>query len=610
MSAKANPSRVGSGRVGLVLLVAAALYANTLWGGFVLDDTLAVRLNPLIQSLDRVPELFVSDYWKPTTKAGLYRPLTTLSYALNYAVAGDHPALYHGVNVLLHALNSALVLLLCLRLSGDRDVAAAAGLLFAAHAVHTEAVAGIVGRAELLSAFFFLSSLLLYLRSEDHQGRASAVAYLGSLAAHALSLLSKENGITLLGVIFCYDLAYRSDPRRSLVGRVRRVLATRWRSAYLGYAAVALGYLLLRHLVLAEGAPVAATKRIDNPLIYLAPAWRVLNALQVSLRYLGLLLFPLRLSYDYSYNQIPMLDSLVDPRALAVLAGSLALVVAGAVAYQRSRTLFFAIAFFLVTFSIVSNLVVPIGTVMGERLLYLPSVGFCLGLALALRALADRLPLSPDAARIAFGIALAILVALHGARTLVRNQDWASDERLFLHDLAVSPGSAKVQNNVGVVLVAQGQIEAGIEHFRKTIAIDPRHSGAHGLLGNALLQLGREQEAIEAYEIAVRKSLKNARPLNNLGFLLVERGIDPPRGVRLLEKAVRIEPDNPHFLDSLGWAYFKTGRASEGRALVARSLEIDDSGDSGSARREHLRVIDAELARQPSLSPGKAPRSR
>jgi len=610
VSAEANPSRVGSGLAGLVFAVAAALYANTLGGGFILDDGLAVRHNPLIRSLHRVPELFVSDYWEPTTKAGLYRPLTTLSYALNFAVAGDHPALYHGVNVLLQALNSALVLILCLRLSDDRALAAGAALLFAAHAVHTEAVAGIVGRAELLSAFFFLSSLLLYLRSGDHEGRASTVAYLGSLAAHALSLLSKENGITLLGILFCYDLVYRSDPRRSFVGRARQVLSTRWRSAYLGYAVVALGYLLLRHLVLAEGAPVAVTTHIDNPLIYLAPGWRVLNALQVSLRYLGLLLFPLRLSYDYSYDQIPMLDSLFDPHALVVLAGTLALVVASAMAYQRSRTLFFAIAFFIVTFSIVSNLVVPIGTVMGERLLYLPSVGFCLALALALRALADRLPLSPDAAGTCFGIALATLVVLHGARTVVRSQDWASEERLFLHDLAVSPDSVKVQNNAGVMLVWQGKIEAGIEHFRKAIAIDPSHGGAHGALGNALLALGREKEAIEAYEAAVRKRLKNARPLNNLGFLLVERGIDPPRGVRLLERAVRIEPDNPHFLDSLGWAYFKTGRAREGRVLVARSLEIDESGDSGRARREHLRVIDDELAKQTSLSPVKPAPSR
>jgi Flp pilus assembly protein TadD len=201
-------------------------------------------------------------------------------------------------------------------------------------------------------------------------------------------------------------------------------------------------------------------------------------------------------------------------------------------------------------------------------------------------------------------------VVLHGARTLVRNRDWESEERLFLHDLAVSPGSVKVQNNAGAILVSQGQIEAGIEHFRRVIAIDPSRGSTHGALGDALLRLGREREAIEAYEVAVRNPIKNGLPLNNLGFLLVERGIDPPRGVRLLEAAVRLDPDNPHFLDSLGWAYFKTGRVREGQALVARSLEIDESGDSGRARREHLRVIDAELATQTPLRPVRPAPSR
>lgn len=596
---------------GLVLLFASVLYASTLWGGFVLDDASMVALNPLVHTLRRVPELFVSDYWQPIAKGGLYRPITTLSYALNFFVSSDRPALYHAVNVLLHALNSALVLFVCLRLTGDRIVAFAAALLFAAHAIHTEAVDGIVGRAELLSTFFFLSSFHLYLRSEDSGGRYPTAAYLGSLVTFALSLLSKENGITLLGVILCHDVILGSENagNNGLLERARRVLVARWRSVYLGYALVALGYLALRHLVLTNGALIAPTAMVDNPLIALKPGWRVLNALQVVLRYLGLLVFPLHLSYDYSYRQIFMLDSLRDPRSLAVLGASVALVVASAIVYVRSRMTFFALSFLIVTFSIVSNLVIPIGTAMGERLLYLPSVGFCLLVALALRALAHALPLSPSRARASLWIALTVLVALHGARTVVRNRDWLSEERLFLHDLAISPTSAKVQHNAGTILVAQGDVEAGLEHLRKAIEIDPDHGGAYAAIGHALLQLGREQEAIDAYEAAIRLPLKDASPLNNLGFLLVERGIDLPRGVELLKAAVQLEPDNPHILDSLGLAYFKTGRAREARALIKRSLELDDTADSARARRAHLAEIEAALAPPKSLGSAELPRS-
>jgi Flp pilus assembly protein TadD/uncharacterized membrane protein len=600
----------GLGLAGLVFLVASALYAPTLWGEFVQDDTSLVVQNPLIQSLHRVPDLFVSDYWAPTTKSGLYRPLTTLTYALNFAVAGHRPGPYHAVNVLLHALASALVLLVCLRLTGDRTLALATALLFAVHAVHTEAVNGIVGRAELLSTSFFLCSLLLYLGPDDRKGHPSAPAYLGSLATYALSLLSKENAITLLGVIVCYDVLYRGDPRRRLFERARRVFAVRWRSVYLGFVLVTLGYLALRHLVLVDAALLPPTSRVDNALIELAPAWRVLNALQVALRYLWLLVFPLHLSYDYSYHQIPMLKSLGNPRSLLVFGGIVTALAIGVIAYRRSRTLCFALAFGIVTFSIVSNLVVPIGTLMAERLLYLPSVGFCLALVLVLRALTHRLPLSPRRAQACFWVALAVLVSLHAARTTVRNGDWASQERLLLHDLAVSPASVKVQSNAGLILLAQGHTEESIEHFRRAIEIDPQHGSGYGGLGDALLHLGREKEALEAYEAALQRPLKDALPLNNLGFLLVERGIDVSRGVELLQAAVQISPDNPHFLDSLGWAYFKTGRPREGRELIQRSLALDETGDSGRARRAHLEAIEAELAGPGSLRPAQSPPAR
>jgi tetratricopeptide (TPR) repeat protein len=500
------------------------------------------------------------------------------------------------------------VLIVCLRLTSDRLVAVATALLFAAHAIHTEAVAGIVGRAELMSAVFFLSSFLLYLRSDERTGRSSTIPYIGSLTAFALSLLSKENGISLLGVIVCHDVLYRSNVQLDLITRTRTVLAERLRSRYLGYALVAIGYLALRHVVLMDGG--SPVDKLDNPLAELSASWRVLNALQVALRYLGLLVFPLNLSYDYSYNQIPILKSLADPRSLAVIGGSAAILATYIIAYRRSRTMFFALAFLAITFIIVSNLVIPIGTIMGERLLYLPSIGFCLALVLALRALARQLPLSAAQARSCLWSALVALVLLHGVRTVVRNCDWTSEGSLLLHDLAVNPSSAKVQANAGAVLMGRGEVEVAMQHFRKAVAIHPDYGGAYGELGNALVQLGREKEAIEVYEAAVRRPLSNGLPLNNLGFLLVERGIDPVRGVKLLEAAVRLDGANPHFLDSLGWAYYKTSRPSEGRALVARSLEIDELGVSGRARREHLRVIDAALAHQTPPSAAQLPAAR
>lgn len=126
-------------------LTATVIFANTLSNGFALDDHRVIEGNVALRFLHNLPELVTSDYWAPATRSGLYRPAATLSYALDYAVGGDDPAGFHAVNVLLHALAATLVFGVLACLTGDGLVAVGAALLFAAHAVHTEVVAGVAG---------------------------------------------------------------------------------------------------------------------------------------------------------------------------------------------------------------------------------------------------------------------------------------------------------------------------------------------------------------------------------------------------------------------------------------------------------------------------------
>ena len=149
-----------------LFIFATAIYANSLGNGFVLDDRSLVERNPLIRKLNRIPLLWESDYWAPKLKSGLYRPVVMTSYALNHAVGKRDPKAYHLVNIGLHALVSVLVWALYRRLSGDALIAGAAGFLFAAHAIHTEAVANVVGRAEILAALLVLLALLAHVRSQ------------------------------------------------------------------------------------------------------------------------------------------------------------------------------------------------------------------------------------------------------------------------------------------------------------------------------------------------------------------------------------------------------------------------------------------------------------
>lgn len=637
-------------------LLAVALYANTLSHDFALDDAALIRDDPAIRSLAGAAGFFRSEYL-PGIRSGYYRPLATLSYASNHALGGLDPRGYHALNVALHGLNAALVFALLWQLTRDRAVAGAAALLFAAHAVHTEAVANVAGRPDLLCTFFFLAALLAYavgrLGLGERRGPARAGVeprlYALSLLAYALALLSKEHALVFVGVLVLTDAVYGRGPWRRLA------------APYAGYLALTALYLGARVALLPAGAALPSPTELDNPLVAVDAPLRVLNGLQVVARQAWLLLFPLHLSYDYSYGAIPVLTRL-DARGAALLALAVAALAWLAWSRRRAPDLFYALGFLAVTLSIVSHVAVPSGSILAERVLYLPSVGFCLAAAWALRALTRRLP--PRAGRSVFAGAVALAVALHGVRTATRNPDWSDTERLFLSALAVTPGSAKVQNNAGVVFLRAGRLEPAQRHFSEALRILPgyrnarlnlavvqaalgrvdeavalhereiertpddplvrlslarilQNSGRHEraiaefesvarlrpgsgepvvAIGASLVALGRTGEAIRLYEEQLRRVPDDPALNNDLGYLLIDREIDVARGIRHVQRALAALPEHPDLLDSLAWGYAKQGRGDEAIALLERSLEIDPDGPSAAARRARLERIRAEIA--------------
>jgi tetratricopeptide (TPR) repeat protein len=548
-----------------VFVLSCSLYAGAAGHGFVHDDEPLILNNPSIRGLGNAATLLASDYWEPRS-SGLYRPVTALSFALNFSLGELDPRGYHLMNIALHGCVGVLVWLLSRLVFADAAVAAGAALLFATHAVHTEPVASVgAGRAELLSAAFFLLSLLCHVLRSRAAVRHPRALYALGLGAFFLALLSKESAVTLLGVVWLHDLAFGPHARRGLLRDALRVLRAGFRRVYAGYLLVAVLALAARLAALGEGRVVPAVPFDDNPLAELALPWRVTNGLQVALRYAALLAVPRHLSYDYSYNQIPLLDTLGDPLAIAALLLSACTVWLALRSYHASRALFFALGFGLITFSVVSNLVLPIGTILGERLLYLPSLGFCWLFALGARRLTQWLPHGARARTAVYAVVLALAVGLHGWRSVERIPDWRSPAALFLRDVETCPNSAKTQLNAGIVLERAGRYAEAIARFERAIEImRPRPTMAY----------------------------------NNLGYLLVDREIDVPRGIRLLEEILSSSPRHPEILDSLGWGYHKAGRQREARRLVRRSLAIDPSGPSAELRREHLRAIEEALARR------------
>ena len=277
-----------------IAAIAFLAFANSLWNGFAFDDVPIIKENRAIRQLSNLRAIFGNGYW-PENRVFLYRPLVIFSYALNYSVVGLKPFTYHLVNVLLHAGNSALVYCLFVALFEARGVALAGAAAFALHPIHTEAVANVVGRAELLANAFLLLGWLWYLKGSDTPAPARTRWVGSSVAAFALALFTKEHTVILPGLLVLSDLL-RASERGLPLGRTIR---DKWWTAYAWYFPPLAGYLIARFLVLG-GLLTPKFSWIAYPPAN-ADLWtRYLTTIKALGMYLWLLLFPLHLSSDYS----------------------------------------------------------------------------------------------------------------------------------------------------------------------------------------------------------------------------------------------------------------------------------------------------------------------
>ena len=454
--------------VGAIIAVAFIAYSNSFHAPFLLDNEDIILRDQRVHAFTSVQfhRILTEQYWE-TAPTGLYRPLTTMSYLLNYALLGNgtDPEGYHWINFLLHAGNIALVYALALALFKKTPAALLAAAIWGLHPVLTESVTNIVGRADLLAAFGVLSALLCHHRAL----RASGIHKAAWLAAMALAvtagMFSKESAIVVVAVLPFYDLSFGRE--------------TGWRSRLPGYLAAGLpclAYLYVRAYVLAHN-PYLATQFGDNPLLG-ARFWTArITAVKVIGRYFGLLLWPARLSYDYSYNAVPLfgwgLNTAGDWMALAAAVACLAIAVAAIRSYRRHPAVFFSVVFFFVTLAPTSNLLMVIGSIMAERFLYLPSVGFVVCAVAALAAWRRRLPLSETACRYTAVLTCSVLLIALGARTYARNQDWLDERRFWRSGVEAAPGSYKTNLNAatGTRPLSEGDWSRGIREADRALAI-------------------------------------------------------------------------------------------------------------------------------------------
>lgn len=415
-------------------LLACLVYLITLHGTYIYDDVAFIEHEPRLHQIDQWPLLWTQPYHRGADI--LYRPLTSLSFALQFALHGDQLWALHLVNILLHAGVTALIAELALTLATPA-AGWIAGLLFAVHPVHVEAVAGLVGRSELLCALGILGALQLWLHRPMTLRRMLAI-----LALFALAALSKEQG-TLLPFILLAALPWRGWGTRA--SRERNLVMTTLALTMFGFAA----YILWREnhpAIRIEWDPSWITWSV-NAIAQATGPDRWLLPIIVAGRYTALLAAPFWPSLDYGGHVIGATAHLTNPYLWIGLTALLTLATCTLIALLKRRfALLLLLLALAMSYGLISNFILIIGTIMGERLMYLPSAFFLILATIALCRLPSKATL----------LITLLLIGAWSWRTFSYAALWNDPQALYQYQLTAHPDSSR-----GYRLVAQQQFHDG-----------------------------------------------------------------------------------------------------------------------------------------------------
>jgi protein O-mannosyl-transferase len=549
-----SPLRDKRSAVLVVSLVAASIYANSLWNLFAYDDMYIVVNNPAVRSLRGLPAALRDPYWPGAlgVEQGLWRPATTVYLAVVFAIGGGSAWVFHLFNVIAHATASALVVLLAAAMM-PLPASLVAGLVFAVHPVHVEAVSNIIGIAEILSAVAALAACLIHVRGPDRSGWRQALL-VGGL--YLVSFGAKESGVTLPGLIFLLDAARQRISFRDLGAYLRQ----RWR-VYVVMVVVAGALLAGRHAVLGSIAspfgPLGADLLEEIPRIWtIGEVWT---------HYVRLWVFPLDLSADYSPNVIPIAtgwnaENIVGVGVvLTVLAMTL-------LAWRRplmksdsstARAAAFGVVWFMIAISPVSNVLFLAGVLLAERNLYLPSAGLAIATGwLVMRMARERPRLVPAA--------VGSLLLLGVVRTWTRTPVWKDNTTIFSSLLRDYPHSGRSQWIIGDQYLEGGNISQGLLAYRAAISLLGGHYMLVTEIGYKLMLLERYDASEKILGFAWRDDSRFAIAASLIASIRSERG--DAAGTELwARRSLAINPHDDVRRHLLAWALAAQGRFAEAR---------------------------------------------
>ncbi len=566
----------------LAFMVPFLLYAVTISYGFILDDPGVLEQNRFVrEGFSGIPDILTNSYRAGVNIYGdnIYRPVSQVMFALEWTVSPSNPMIHHLMNVLFYALSCLLLWFFLKKVLNQvhEVVILLIVLLFAVHPVHTEVVSYIKSRDEIMSLFFLLISFILLHQWFSKKGNLSLA---GASFSFFLALMSKEGVVTMVAV-FPLMAWFFTDARvkRILTGAVVMVIP----------AAI---YILIRHFVLSDTAGIWGLSPVDNFLV-LAPDWgtRVATAVMLLGKYLLLMLFPHPLVNDYSYAQIPMVG-LTSPGFLLSALVYLLMLSVIFLRIRKREPWVFGLIFLIISISIYSNLFFLIGTAFGERLMFVPSLGFCIAIVLLMNQVFRASGSTTFSVNQQTMISnwklftvIGLMIIFYSGKTFFRNLEWRDNETLITSDVLKNPESARLQHHLGNIYRDKARYEAdprkryewtrkSLSAYQQALRIYPSHDDTQEQAGLALYLLGYPDMGIFYFKMVLKKNPMRRDAWNNLGSIYVDKG-DLPAALEAFQKAAKIHPWFAEAWRNTGSVLGRMGRYEEAIPCFMKNLELE-----------------------------------
>jgi tetratricopeptide (TPR) repeat protein len=550
-------------------------YFNTLQHGFVLDDDVALLQNNFVQEgISGIPKIFSHGYLYGFNQKNdqSYRPMVLMQYAVIKSLFGNKAQAYHLMNILYYILACLLLFFWLNALFKHRykGMAFWACILFTLHPVHTEVVANVKSADELLHFIFAMACLIYFLKYFDCFQKSHLAL---SLLFFFLALLSKESALSLL-LIAPLSVYFFNEIK------VVDLFKHSWT-----FLIVAFVYLGLRNIVLDTVTFEEQMSVINNGLAAAQTySEQLATTFYIFSEYLKLLFFPHPLAWDYSFPHFQIVTFSHWRVFLTVITLSLA-VIAAMIGIQKKSIFSFCFFFFCAAFALTSNFFILIGSTLGERFLFFPSIAWVIFLPAFLFYFINRLQLSDKVSKKLFYLFLALYSVGFLAKTIDRNQDWKSNETLFTSGAKAVPRSSRAQAALGSVYreraeqstqtsVRNKNFDLAILYYQKSLSLFEENANAWYNLGVTYMGMGKQQSALKAYQKAISIDPKQINAWNNLGVIYFQNG-DYQQAENFFQECLKLNKNFQNAYANLGAVAHNMGRYEQARKYYLKALELN-----------------------------------